>query len=310
MKRSGDIRWGELKLGLLIFVGLALLLWASIQGGTSFFKKQHELNAYFPNVQGVVAGAPVWFQGVEVGTVKTLDFVASGDTARVRVQFTVNDIVWPLVREDSRVRIQALNLFGEKFMEVTPGSSDSPKVPDGATLPSDRPTDTAEIMAKGSAIVDDLALVTTELKAVMARVNRGEGSLGRLMHSDELYTNLDATVRQVRVLTVSLDRSQVQMSRSLTDVAESLDSTLALVRTGNGSLGKMARDPALYDNMASATGRLDSTLARIERGEGSLGRLATDDAAARNLEESLERLSDLLADLRANPKKYFKFSVF
>jgi phospholipid/cholesterol/gamma-HCH transport system substrate-binding protein len=228
----------------------------------------------------------------------------------VRVQFTVNDIVWPLVREDSRVRIQALNLFGEKFMEVTPGSSESPKVPNGATLPSDRPTDTAELMAKGGVIVDDLALVTADLKTMMAGVNRGEGSLGRLMHSDELYTNLDATVRQVRVLTVSLDRSQIAMSRSLTEVAVSLDSTLALLRTGNGSLGKMARDPALYNNLTSATGRLDSTLARIERGEGSLGRLATDDAAARHLEESLERLSNLLADLKANPKKYFKFSVF
>ncbi len=310
MKRSGDIRWGELRLGLLIFVGLALLVWASIQGGTSLFKKEHALNARFPNVQGVVAGAPVWFQGVEVGTVKALEFVPSGDTAQVRIKFTVNDRVWPLVREDSRVRIQALNLFGEKMMEVTPGSGESPRARDGATLPSDRPADMAELMARGQDIVEDLGLVTTDLKAMMARVNRGEGSLGRLMQSDELYTNLDATVRQVRVLTVSLDRSQVAMSRSLSDVAVSLDSTLALIRTGNGSLGRMARDPALYDNLTSATGRLDSTLARIERGEGSLGRLATDDAAAKHLEDSLERLSNLLADLRANPKKYFKFSVF
>ena len=310
MKRSGDIRWGELRLGLLIFTALALLLWASIQGGTSLFKKQYELNARFPNVQGVVAGAPVWFQGVEVGTVKMLDFAPSGDTAVVNIRFTVNDRVWPLVREDSRVRIQALNLFGEKFMEVTPGSSESPPVKDGAVLPSDRPADMSELMARGQDIVDDLAVVTADLKTMMARVNRGEGSLGRLMHTDELYTGLDATIRQVRVLTVNLDRSQVAMSRSLTAVTASLDSTLALLRTGEGSLGKMARDPVLYDNLTSATGRLDSTLARIERGEGSLGRLATDEAAARHLEASLERLSALLADLKANPKKYFKFSVF
>lgn len=310
MKRSGDIKWGELRLGLLIFVGLGLLLWASIQGGTTLFKKQYELNARFPNVQGVVAGAPVWFQGVEVGTVKELQFVPSGDTAVVNIQFTVNDRVWPLVREDSRVRIQALNLFGEKMMEVTPGSAQSPRAKDGATLRSERPTDMAEIVAGGQVIVDDLKVMTADLKSLMARVNRGEGSLGRMLHSEELYTNLDLTVRQVRVLTANLDRSQVEMTRSLRAVTVSLDSTLALVRTGDGSLGRMARDPELYDNLASATGRLDSTLARIERGEGSLGRLATDDAAAKNLEQSLQRLSNLLADLQANPKKYFKFSVF
>lgn len=309
MKRSGDIKWGELRLGLLIFVALALLLWASIQGGTSLFKKSHDLNAHFPNVQGVVAGAPVWFQGVEVGTVKELDFVPVGDTAQVRISFTVNDRVWPLVRTDSRVRIQALNLFGEKFMEVTPGSSGAPQVENGATLPSDRPTDMAELMARGQEVVDDLAVMTRDLKEMMAGVRRGEGSLGRLTQSDELYTSLDATIRQVRVLTVNLDRSQVEMRQSLTAVTESLDSTLALVR-GDGSLGRLARDPALYENMTRATGRLDSTLARVERGEGSLGRLMTEEAAAKNLEDSLGRLSDLLADLKANPKKYFKFSVF
>ena len=39
MKRSGEIRWGELRLGLLIFVALAVFLWASIQGGANLFKK-------------------------------------------------------------------------------------------------------------------------------------------------------------------------------------------------------------------------------------------------------------------------------
>jgi phospholipid/cholesterol/gamma-HCH transport system substrate-binding protein len=310
MKRSGDIRWGELRLGLLIFVALAVFLWASIQGGTNLFKKQYELHAEFPNVMGVVSGAPVWFQGVEVGTVKDLDFIASGDTSIVRIKFTVNDRVWPLVRTDSKVRIQSLNLFGEKMMEVTPGSSDSARVVSGATLRSERPTDVTELMAKGGDIVEDLAVLTKDLKDVMAKVKRGEGSLGKLTTSDELYTNLDGTIVQLRALTASLDRSQVAMRTSLTSVASSLDSVLTIVHSGNGSLGRMARDPQLYDNLASLTGHMDSTAARVERGEGSLGRLAKDETMARNLEGSLDRLNKLLADLQANPKKYFKFSVF
>jgi phospholipid/cholesterol/gamma-HCH transport system substrate-binding protein len=310
MKRSGDIRWGELRLGLLIFVALAIFLWASIQGGTNLFKKQYQLRAEFPNVQGVVAGAPVWFQGVEVGTVKDLEFVAVGDTSKVQIVFTVNDRVWPLVKTDSRVRIQALNLFGEKFMEVTPGSHAAPRAKDGATLGSDRPTDVTELLARGQVVLDDLAVMTADMKDVMGKVRRGEGSLGRLTSSDDLYRNLDGTIVQLRILTANLDQSQGAMRRSVTAVASSLDSVLAIIRTGDGSLGRMARDPELYDNLASLTGSLDSTAARIERGEGSLGRLTKDDALAKNLESSLARLDQLLADLKANPKKYFKFSVF
>jgi phospholipid/cholesterol/gamma-HCH transport system substrate-binding protein len=310
MKRSGDIRWGELRLGLFIFVALAVFLWASIQGGANLFKKQYELHSEFPNVQGVVAGAPVWFQGVEVGTVKSLDFVASGDSSKVRITFTVDDRVWPLVREDSKVKIQALNLFGEKFMEVTSGSRSAAPVQPGAMLGSERPTDVTELMARGEHIVDDLAAMTKDLKAMSAKVRRGEGSLGKLANSDELHDNLVETISQVRVLTANLDKSQVEMSRSLNAVANSLDSVMTLVHTGDGSLGRMARDPALYDNLASLTGRMDSTMGRVERGEGSLGRLTKDDAMAVNLEKSLDQLNKLLADLQANPKKYFKFSVF
>ena len=310
MKRSGEIRWGELRLGLLIFVALAVFLWASIQGGANLFKKQYELYAEFANVQGVVAGAPVWFQGVEVGTVKRLDFIAAGDSSRVRIVFTVNDRVWPLVREDSRVRIQSLNLFGEKMMEVTSGSRAAAPVKPGARLDSERPTDMVELMARGEGIVTDLAATTKDLKELTARVRRGEGSLGKLATSDELHTNLNATIKQVRALTANLDQSQGEMRRSLTAVASSLDSVMTLVHSGDGSLGRMARDPALYENLTRLTGRMDSTMARVERGEGSLGHLSKDDAMAVNLEQSLDQLNKLLADLRANPKKYFKFSVF
>ncbi len=310
MKRSGDIRWGELRLGLLIFVALAVFLWASIQGGTNLFKKQYVLHSEFPNVQGVVSGAPVWFQGVEVGTVKDLDFIASGDSSKVRITFTVNDRVWPLVREDSKVKIQALNLFGEKFMEVTSGSRGAAPVKDGATLGSERPTDVTELMARGEHIVDDLGAMTKDLKEMTARVRRGEGSLGKLANSDELHDNLVETITGVRTLTANLDKSQVEMSRSLTSVANSLDSVMTLINSGDGSLGRMARDPALYQNLTSLTGRMDSTMGRVERGEGSLGRLTKDDAAAVNLEKSLDQLNKLLVDLQANPKKYFKVSVF
>ena len=158
MKRSGEIRWGELRLGLLIFVSMMIFLWASIQGGSSLFKKEYTLHSRFSNVQGVVSGAPIWFQGVEVGTVKSLDFVPVGDTSGVAVTFKVDHKIFPLIRRNSRVRIQALNVFGEKFIEVTPGTRESPRVSNGDTLASERPFDMAEIMERGNKIVDHLVI--------------------------------------------------------------------------------------------------------------------------------------------------------
>lgn len=310
MKRSGEIRWGELRLGLLIFLAMAIFLWASIQGGSSLFKKEHTLHARFSNVQGVTQGAAIWYQGVEVGAVKKLEFVPVADTSGVVVTFKVNDKVFPLIRRDSRVRIQALNVFGEKFIELTPGLRASARVANGDTLPAEKPTDIAELMARGDKIIDQLALTVGDLQFVMAKVKRGEGSLGRLTTSDELYVSLNRTVRNAELLTANLDRSQVEMRKNLISTTSTLDSLLKRIDRGEGTFGKMAKDPALYDNLASASARMDSTLARIEQGEGNLGKLSKDEQLYQNLQGSLGRLNELIADIQKNPKKYFSFSVF
>jgi phospholipid/cholesterol/gamma-HCH transport system substrate-binding protein len=310
MKRSGDIRWGELRLGLLIFVAMSLFLWASIQGGTSLFKKQTTLHSSFANVQGVVSGAAIWFQGVEVGTVKSLDILEAGDTSHVVVTFAVNQKIVPYIRRDSRVRIQALNVFGEKFMEVTPGTRGAANVQNGDTLASDPPTDVAALMARGEGIVTSIDSVITGLKIVMRKVEKGEGTLGKLANDDALYVQLTAVTREMRVLATRLDQSQSAMRNSLVSTTSRIDSLLAAVDRGDGTLGRLAQDPALYDRLASASARFDTTLARVERGEGSLGKLSQDEELYRNLEQSLGSLNSLLVDIRKDPKKYFKFSVF
>jgi phospholipid/cholesterol/gamma-HCH transport system substrate-binding protein len=310
MKRSGEIRWGELRLGLLIFVAMAIFLWASIQGGSSLFKKEHSLHARFANVQGVTAGAAIWYQGVEVGSVKKLEFVPVADTSGVVVSFKVDEKVFPMIRRDSRVRIQALNVFGEKFIEVTPGTREAARVANGDTLAADKPTDIAELMGRADRIVDQLAMTVGDLQFVMRKVKNGEGSLGKLTSSDELYVSLNRTIRNAEVLTANLDRSQVAMRTNLVALTTSLDSLLQGIDRGEGTFGKMAKDPALYDNLSSASARIDSTLARVERGEGNLGQLSKDEKLYKNLEGSLGRLDQLLADIQKNPKKYFSFSVF
>jgi len=310
MKRSAEIPWGEYRLGMLIFVAMVLFLWASIQGGSNLFKKQYTLHSHFGNVQGVVAGAPIWFQGVEVGTVKTLDFANAGDSSHVLVTFKVNERVWPLIRRDSRVRIQALNLFGEKFMEVTPGSRGSARAHDGDTLASEPPTDVQALLARGENIVGHLESVTNDLDDTMKKIKRGEGTLGRLTSSDELYVSLKRTIDAAGTLTSRLDESQREMRSSLVAVTGTLDSLARKIDRGDGTLGRLVRDPSLYDNLKNTSSHIDSALGRIDRGEGNLGKLSKDEELYKNLEQSLGRLNEMLTDMQRNPKKYFKFSVF
>jgi len=55
---------------------------------------------------------------------------------------------------------------------------------------------------------------------------------------------------------------------------------------------------------------LDKVLAKIERGDGTLGKLMNDKALYANLNSASRELDLLLQDFRLNPKRYVNVSVF
>ena len=80
MKKSTSVKWGNLKVGILITVAVVALFWASLSGGgTSIFDSKSNFVCYFKNVNGMVKGSPVWMSGVEVGNVKSISFVNLGN---------------------------------------------------------------------------------------------------------------------------------------------------------------------------------------------------------------------------------------
>ena len=60
----------------------------------------------------------------------------------------------------------------------------------------------------------------------------------------------------------------------------------------------------------SAFGSMQRIAARVESGEGSLGRLLSDTTLAARLESSAAQLDSLLADVKANPRRYVRLSIF
>ncbi len=82
------------------------------------------------------------------------------------------------------------------------------------------------------------------------------------------------------------------------------------VDNNTGTLGRLANDPALYDNLSASTAKLDTILHKINAAEGNLGLLVNDTAMYSEMTNLMARLNNLVTDIQANPRKYFKFSVF
>jgi phospholipid/cholesterol/gamma-HCH transport system substrate-binding protein len=65
------------------------------------------------------------------------------------------------------------------------------------------------------------------------------------------------------------------------------------IQNGEGTLGRFINDPSLYESADATLQKVDSIMARIERGEGTLGRLTTDEALYERTAAALERFASL-----------------
>ena len=93
MKNSVDVKWGNLRVGILLTFAIVMLFWASLTGGgTSIFDTKIKYTAYFTNVNGLLNGSPVWMSGVEVGNVQSVKFVNLDEKRKVEVIFKYEDI--------------------------------------------------------------------------------------------------------------------------------------------------------------------------------------------------------------------------
>lgn len=310
MRRSGDIPWGEYRLGLLILAGIGLFLWASIRGGSSLFERRESLRAHFRNVGGLTEGSPVWYRGLEVGSVSKIDILPAGDSSFVEVRFSVKPQAVRSMHADSRARISAINFFGEKFLDLTPGTVGAGAVAHGQLLDTEETPDFDALMQKSEGTLGNFDRLSRDLNLIAAKIRDGKGSLGLLINDPGLHDDLRRMSREMTSLARAMNESQGRASGALVSMAVQLDTLTARVNRGEGSLGLLARDPRLYTSLTGAASGADTTFSLVAGGKGSLGQLVNDKRAYEQITQTLERLNALLLDMQKNPKKYFKVSVF
>ncbi|UCD64417.1 MAG: MCE family protein [Candidatus Zixiibacteriota bacterium] len=311
MKRTTVVKWGSLKIGILLMFVIAVMFWASFSGGgTSIFDPKGKFICYFRNVSGLVSGSPVWMSGVEVGNVRSVDFVNLDSLRQVKVVCRVKKSVWDRLTKDARVQLGTIGFLGDKYVEVIPGITGGPAIEEMDVIETIDAGDAAAMFKAGEEAIDDARAFVSELDILLARMNRGEGTLGRIATDDQLYRDMTALLAKLTDLTSGLQKNQERIISSIEKTATSVENLSTKVDNNTGSIGRLMNDPALYDNLSASTAKLDTLLRRINDAEGTLGLLASDTALYSEMTNLMARMNNLITDIQKNPRKYFKFSVF
>ena len=305
-----DNTFKEIKIGGMIVLGLVIVFAAFfiIGGKDGLFSKRYELYARFDNVGGLTVGAPVRLGGMKVGTVDNINFSEIADEKAIIVKMSITSKNFTRLREDSKAKLGSMGLLGDKTVEISIGSMDQKPISPGQF-----------IVSESGHTIEDIEATAQNTREISQKVNYGEGSLAKIINDPRLYTNLDSLLIIWADISKKINEGQGNLAALMNDPALYNNLTeffsqssvfIEKINLGEGSLGKLTKDANLYTHADSMLVSLNNTLEMINSGNGTIGQLVDNNELYMKLCSTLNSLDSLLVDIKQNPKKYVKLSLF
>jgi phospholipid/cholesterol/gamma-HCH transport system substrate-binding protein len=284
--------------GFVIVSVVAFLLLFVAATNRSFAQRRAELWIELPTAEGLRKGDALLLRGVQVGEVKRIEFAMDGSGA-VFVKAMLTRPV-PLTTAAS-ARLVAADVFGRQSVVLGDGDGGRALV-SGDTLRGTPPVSlTGRIEGMASRI--ERMVSDTTIDGVHTLLAEAAAAVAAL--ESAVRTTQAAIGAQQRPLEDAL----VQGAGLAANLRAATDSTalVALRTTAHGTLAGLDRVAARLDTASTA---LLHVMARVDAGQGSLGMIASDPALYQRAVASLESFESLITDIRRNPKRYINISVF
>ncbi|MES2304665.1 MAG: MlaD family protein [Gemmatimonadota bacterium] len=277
----------EAAVGLLVILGALAFV-----GGGMFLRnksiKSPDVMVLFDNIGNLKDGAPVRISGAPVGRVDGITFEGVG---KVRIGIIFSEKIVPA--KNAKASIGSVGMLGDVIVNFDPGTGEP--LAKGATIIG---TVEKGIFDKGAVIADQASQTLTSLNRML-----DTGLVIDLRHTltttDKLLRYLSDQKGGPTAEVNSTMRSLQQTSARLDTTLQQLDAKSLQTRLDS----TMRSTGALADRLAATSTRMDSLLAKIQRGDGTLGKLASDSGLYVDLRKTLQATNGLIDELKKNPGK-------
>ena len=293
MKRRDEVLVGLLLVAAVV-IGLGGTIWIA-RGGLA---RNYPMYARFNWGAGLKQGQPVLLAGVQIGFVDRVELDPNGTLVvglKVQQQYRVP--------KGSTATVQANGIFGDQLIAIKPVVGQKEYMLQGDTIPTGTGSPgTAELLSKGDSIASDVRALTGKVRAEFV-----DG--GGMQDVRATITQLTRLVAQMsRVMTeqsTQLTRTQDALRNTIASVdTAKIDSTLTNVRAMSASLEQLSRE------LKQTNAQVQTVVAKVSSGDGTVGKLMNDDAIYRRLDSVLLRVDSLMADIKNNPRKYINLKIF
>lgn len=287
----------EVRVGIFVLAGLvSFIVVIFLLTDPAWMRGRYFLYTEVPDAGGVRRGDPIQMRGVNVGRVHGFEMEPSG---RVAISMEMEG-QWR-IPVDSRTVLGASGIFGGRTLDVVAGTSPD-FMQSGDTIPGSE--------GGGEGLLGNVDELSEQAGTVLTRL----GALldtGTVASVQASASELQGLLSQLAAMTREQRSTLQRLTTSLAGTAETLESAgpdaRQAIARADSTMRVLTRTGESLDAAATS---LQGLLGRIDRGEGTLGRLSTDDALYVNMNQAAERLAALLADLKENPKRYINISIF
>jgi len=307
-----QLKWSQLKVGLTVVVAcitLGVLIFL-MSGTGGIFTRKIVLRSYVDNASGLRVGAPVRLSGVDIGNVTNIRVVndPSRQLTPVEVTMKVNTKYRFNLRKDSVTLLSTAGVLGETYIDIDSSQATGPQVQDGDALRSREVPDFSDMVRSGQSTLQNMDALLKRLDRIIAFVESGQGSVGKLIYDPTLYNRLNSTVNEFQGLVNQVAQGKGTLGKLFNDetlynkanaTVDKLNLVIDDLNAGKGSAGKFLKDPALYDNANATIANVKKLTEDVNAGKGALGKMTKDEEFARKLQDTIDKLSAISDRLEA-----------
>jgi len=299
-----QLKWSQLRVGLtVIAASVTLMVLIFVMSGTGgWFTRKITIRSYFDNAGGLREGAPVRLAGVDIGNVKSVRIVGGKPMTPVEVTMKVNTKYSFNLRKDSVTLLTTAGVLGETYVDVDSSQAKGLEARDGDVLPARDQPELQDVVRSTQGTLENMDALLKRVDRIVAFIESGQGSIGKIIYSPALYDQLNATVTEFKGLVDDIQTGKGSLGPLFTSdeaykkavaVIDKLNAMVDDLQQGKGTAGKLLKDPELFDNANKAIANVRQLTDDINAGKGTIGKLSHDQEFADKLQVTINNLAAL-----------------
>lgn len=296
----------EVKTGILVLLGiLAVVMGFSYLKSSSIFDNSRTFYAVYNHVGGLQNGTQVMLNGLVVGSVTDIKF--KDESGKLLVTFNVNNDFD--FSSNSKVELFDTGIIGGKGLQIIPTFDNAPRAKSGDTLnAASKPGLTELVQQKLTPLQMKVEGAVSGADSLLTNINQ--------ILDDPTKKQLQQTIVGLNQLVASFQGSANKLDQLLDQNKGQLDNSIKNIDNITSNFSKLSDSLSnaglarTVKELQNTVKNLNILLTNIEKGEGTLGKMANNDELYNNLSDASRELDLLLQDFRLNPKRYVNVSVF